>query len=62
MSKEMFMDAHDELIGEYMEEHPEASWDEAVEATVDRAEGHMIDKMADMAYRLRKEAGENGRG
>jgi hypothetical protein len=37
MSKELFMKAHEELIEEYMAEHPEADWSEAYERTSDAA-------------------------
>lgn len=37
MSKEMFMEFHDGLVEEYMEENPAASEDEAIDATADQA-------------------------
>lgn len=46
MSKDWFMAAHEQLIEEYLEEHPEASDDEAYEATSDKAYDRMCDMMA----------------
>ena len=46
MSKEWFMDAHEQLIEEYMDEHPEATDAEAYEKTADAAYERMIDNMA----------------
>lgn len=37
MSKEMFMEFHDGLVEEYMAENPDASEDEAIDATADQA-------------------------
>ena len=47
MTKEWFIAAHEELIAEYMDEHPEATESEAYEATGDAAYDRMIDMMAD---------------
>jgi hypothetical protein len=49
MSKELFMDAHDELVAEYLEEHPDASEAEAYEATADGAWDRMCDTLAERA-------------
>jgi hypothetical protein len=59
MSKEMFMAAHEELVEEYMADHPDATWREAYEATADAANDRMRDKFADMAdfARLRAKEG-----
>jgi hypothetical protein len=56
MSKELFIAAHEELIERYLERHPNATEAEAYEKTADGAWGHMTDKIADMADRLRMEA------
>lgn len=56
MSKELFMAAHDELIERYMLSHPEATEDQAYEATADDAYDRMTDNLANMADRLRQEA------
>ena len=45
-SKEMFMDAHEQLIQEYMEEHPDADWSEAYERTSEKAMDRMNDNIA----------------
>lgn len=56
MSKELFMAAHEELIERYLEEHPDADWNEAYERTADGAYNHMRDRLADMADSLRNRA------
>ena len=56
MSKELFMAAHDELIEQYLLDHPDASWNEAVDKTADRAYDRMMDRLADMADALRDRA------
>ena len=48
LGKELFMQAHDELVEIYMEEHPEATWQEAYDKTADLASQRSIDKYADM--------------
>lgn len=53
MSKELFMDAHEQLIEEYLEKHPDADWSEAYEKTADMAYGRMRDNLADRADYLR---------
>ena len=58
MSKELFMAAHDELIEQYLLDHPDASWDEAVDKTADRAYDRMVDQLADKADFLRKQTQE----
>ena len=60
MSKEMFIDAHMELQQKYMEDHPEASEDEAYDKTADAAYDRMVDKMADLGDRLKDEMKEKG--
>ena len=47
--KELFMAAHEELVDEYMEAHPEATWSEAYEKTTDAAHDRMVSKLADIA-------------
>ena len=54
MSKEHFMAAHEELVEEYLEQHPEADWSEAYERTSDAAYGRMTDRLADHADTLRQ--------
>lgn len=58
--KELYIEAHEELITEYLEAHPEATDREAEDATADAAWNHMTDKLADRADFLRARAKENG--
>lgn len=62
MCKEMFIAAHEELIEEYLAEHPDADWSEAYEATADAAGDRYSDKFADMidTARLRAKEGRYG--
>lgn len=53
MMKELFIEAHEELIAEYLEQHPEASEQEAYDATADKAHDRMTDKLAEKADALR---------
>ena len=59
MSKELFMAAHEQLIEEYLEKHPEANEHEAYEKTADHAYGRMSDNLADRIdyYRQLKKDG-----
>jgi hypothetical protein len=59
MSKEHFMAAHEALVEEYLDEHPEATWEQAYSATADGAYNRMRDRLADMAddYRQRRKEG-----
>ena len=58
MSKELFMAAHDQLVEEYLEAHPNADWSEAYEATADAASHRMRENIADMIYMARLRAKE----
>jgi len=59
MSKEHFIEAHEELIAEYLDDHPDATEAEAYEATADAAYDRMTDNMAAAAdaYRQRIKEG-----
>lgn len=59
MCKELFIAAHEELIGEYLERHPGATEAEAYERTADGAWPRMTDRLADRidAARLRAKEG-----
>ena len=46
--KELFMAAHEELIEEYVLDHPDAVWAEAYEIIADSALERMRDKFASM--------------
>jgi len=60
LSKEMYIQAHEELMNEYQEEHPNASWDEAYEKCGDDAHERMIDNYADLADREKDRRKEEG--
>lgn len=53
MSKEHFIAAHEALIEEYLEAHPNATEAEAYERTADGAWDRMRDNLADMADNYR---------
>ena len=57
--KELFMAAHEELIEEYLEAHPDADWSTAYERTGDAAGSRYRDKFADMVdeARMRRKEG-----
>lgn len=46
MSREPYLAAHDALIAEYIESHPDATWSHAYEATRDDAYGRMQEDLA----------------
>ena len=56
MTRKLFIDAHEELISIYLEQHPEATEAEAYDRTADRAYDRMVDKLADLADSLRQRA------
>jgi hypothetical protein len=60
VSKELWINAHDELIAEYLEAHPEATEAEAIEATVARVDDRYADNIGDMIDRARDLAKERG--
>lgn len=60
MSKELFIDAHEELIAEYLDAHPDATDAQAYDRTADNAYGRMTDRLADMADHYRDLAKERG--
>ena len=56
--KELYIEALEELADEYMDAHPDASWDEAYAACEEDAYDRMTDKYADLidhARMVRKE-------
>lgn len=57
--KEAFIEAHEELIEAYLERHPNATWDQAYEATADGAYNQMRENLFDRAdtTRLRTKEG-----
>lgn len=58
MSKELFIAAHEELIEQYLIDHPEADWSEAYEKTTDAIDDRYRDKLADMVDAARSRAKE----
>ena len=58
MTKELFIEAHEELIAEYLEAHPDATESEAYDATADLAYSRMQDNLADRIDYLRAVAKE----
>lgn len=56
MSKEIYIAAHEELIEEYLESHPDADWNEAYEKCADAAYDRYRDKFADMVDAARQRA------
>lgn len=49
--KEIWIEAHDELITEYLEAHPEATEQEAYDATVDAIDDRFRSNLGDMTDR-----------
>lgn len=52
--KDIFIEAHEELIAEFMEEHPDADEGKVYDMTADAAYGRMTDKYADMIDNARQ--------
>jgi len=62
--KELFIKAHEELIADYLDRHPLASWNIAYDQTADAAYDRMVDKLCDEVDYLRmkkRESYANGR-
>lgn len=58
--KELYIQAHEELIEQYMEKFPKASENEAYERTADAAYNRMRDRYADMADAAKQRAKDDG--
>ncbi len=58
MSKDLWIQAHDELVEEYMEDNPSVSWTEAYNRCAAYASERMGDNLADLGDQLRKELQE----
>jgi hypothetical protein len=56
--KEQFIAAHEQMMAEYLERHPNASDAAAYEATADGAYGRMRENLADRADMARLRAKE----
>ena len=54
------MECHDQLIEEWMEDHPDADFSQAVDATADKAYARTIDRIADMADAIKDRMKEQG--
>lgn len=54
MSKEIYIAAHEELIEQYLERHPNATEAEAYDKTADGAYDRYRDKYADMVDQARQ--------
>lgn len=46
MSKELWIEAHDRLIAEYMDRHMRADWRRAYEATANKVDQQVADDLA----------------
>lgn len=60
--KELYLQAHENLIENYLQRHPNSTWDEAYSRTADGTYDAMQDRLADMAdfeKTRRKEGGIN---
>lgn len=58
--KELYIDAHEELIEQYLLDHPDADRDEAYDKTADRAYDKMVDKYTDMIDAAKQRAKDEG--
>lgn len=56
MSEEWFIEAHEREVADYMDRHPNATWEQAYDRTADGAYDRMRDEMADAADTLRQRA------
>lgn len=54
MSKDWYIEAHEREVNDYLDRHPNASWQQAYDRTADRAYDRMRDEMADAADMLRQ--------
>jgi hypothetical protein len=59
--KEMYIAAHEQLIKEYLEAHPEATEAEAYDKCADRAYDRYRDNFADMIDAAKQRAKDEGR-
>lgn len=60
MSKELFIEAHEELIEEYLLKNPDADSAEAYDKTADAAWERSRDKFADMVDAAKQRAKDSG--
>lgn len=60
MSKELWIAAHEQLVEEYLNEHPDADWHEAYEKTADHVDDRFKDNFADMIDAAKMRAKDSG--
>ena len=58
--KEIFIAAHEELMAEYMDRHPDANFHEAYENTINAIDDRFREKLADMMDAARQRAKDGG--
>jgi hypothetical protein len=56
MSKDMFIAAHEELIEQYLIDHPDCDWSEAYERTADFIDARYSSNVADKIDAARQRA------
>lgn len=54
MSKDDYIRAHEREVADYLDRHPNATWDEAYDRTADRAYDRMREELADKADHYRQ--------
>jgi hypothetical protein len=58
MSKEMWLQAHEELVAEYLDANPGMSWSLAYEITAEHVDARLADKLAAQIDQWRAEQKE----
>lgn len=58
--KELFIAAHEELVQEYLDRHPEATWEQAYDLTADKADARYRSKFADLIDAAKQRAKDAG--
>ena len=58
IGKEMFMRAHERLVEEYQDAHPEADWSKAYEATTPHVMARVESDIADLVDAAKDQAKE----
>lgn len=53
MSKDLWIEAHERLIADYMDKHPKADWSRAYDATAPLVDESMVDDIAAKIDELR---------
>jgi len=60
-NKDVFIAAHEELVEQYLLDHPGADWQTAYDATADGAYARYRDKFADMADAVKQRLKDAGK-